>query len=101
MDNCNILSWNIRGLNNPKKHYVVLDICSKSKIGIGAILETKLKGVKVQELMMNKFRNWDYFSSSVIEGRILIIWRKGFVKVSLIKEDSQFVHYLVRMTGHK
>ncbi|XP_062086118.1 uncharacterized protein LOC133792224 [Humulus lupulus] len=95
------LGWNIRGLNNPKKHYVVLDICSKSKIGIGAILETKLKGVKVQELMMNKFRNWDYYSSSVTEGRILIIWRKVFVKVSVIKEDSHFVHCLVRMIGHK
>ncbi|XP_062086054.1 uncharacterized protein LOC133792153 [Humulus lupulus] len=51
--------------------------------------------------MENKFRNWDYFSSPVIEGRILIIWRKVFVKVSVLEENAQFVHCLVKMAGHK
>ncbi|XP_062093789.1 uncharacterized protein LOC133799813 [Humulus lupulus] len=92
--------WNIRGLNNPKKHAVVLEICSKNKIGIGAILENKLKGRRVQELMVNKFRNWDYYTSLVTEGRILIIWRKMFVNGSVLEENSQFVHCLVKMTGH-
>ncbi|XP_062113940.1 uncharacterized protein LOC133824943 [Humulus lupulus] len=101
MDSCNILSWNIRGLNSPKKQAAVLDICSKNKIGIGDILENKLKGSRVQEVMDNKFRNWDYYSSLVIEGRILIIWWKVFVKVSVLEENSQFVHCLVKMTGHK
>ncbi|XP_062080440.1 uncharacterized protein LOC133785203 [Humulus lupulus] len=94
-------SWNIRGLNSPKKQDVVLDTCSKNKIRIGAILENKMKVSRVQEVMDNKFRNWDYYTSPVIEGRILLIWRKVFVKVSVLEENAQFVHCLVKMTGHK
>ncbi|XP_062093552.1 uncharacterized protein LOC133799565 [Humulus lupulus] len=101
MDNCNILSWNIRGLNSPKKHIAVLDICRKNKVGVGAILETKMKGIRVQELMTNEFRNWDFYTSPVTEGRILIIWRKVFVKVSVLEENNQFIHCLIKMTGHK
>ncbi|XP_062085834.1 uncharacterized protein LOC133791942 [Humulus lupulus] len=101
MDNCNILSWNLRGLNGPKKQTVVLDICGRNKVGVGTLLETKMKGNKVKELMVNKFLNWDYYSSPVTEGRILIIWRKIFVKVIVLEEINQYVHCYVKMVGHK
>ncbi|XP_062103970.1 uncharacterized protein LOC133815103 [Humulus lupulus] len=35
------------------------------------------------------------------EGRILIVWRKVFVKVTIIEDSPQFVHCLVSMVGQK
>ncbi|XP_062075630.1 uncharacterized protein LOC133779723 [Humulus lupulus] len=37
----------------------------------------------------------------VIEGRILIVWRKVFVKLKIIEESPQYVHCLVSMVGQK
>ncbi|XP_062103545.1 uncharacterized protein LOC133814624 [Humulus lupulus] len=99
MDNCNILSWNVRGLNGSNKHSPVSDLCSSNKIGVGGILETKMKGNKISRLMELQFLNWDFHTSSVIEGRLLIVWRKLFVKVNIIEESNQFVHCLVKMAG--
>ncbi|XP_062109524.1 uncharacterized protein LOC133820993 [Humulus lupulus] len=94
-------NWNLRGLNGPKKQAAVLNICSKNKVGVGALLETKMRGSKVTEMMVNKFLNWDYYSSSITEGRILIIWRRVFVKVTVIEETSQYVHCKSRMASQK
>ncbi|XP_062112634.1 uncharacterized protein LOC133823801 [Humulus lupulus] len=96
-----LVLWNLRGLNGPKKQVEVLNLCSKNKIGVGALLETKMRGSKVTEMMANRFLNWEYYSSSINEGRILIIWRRVFVKVTVIEENSQFVHCQVRMAGLK
>ncbi|XP_062103945.1 uncharacterized protein LOC133815075 [Humulus lupulus] len=43
--------------------------------------------------------NWDCHNSSVTEGRLLILWRRNFVKVNIIKESSQAVHCLVKMSS--
>ncbi|XP_062086128.1 uncharacterized protein LOC133792235 [Humulus lupulus] len=69
------------------------DICRSNKVGVGALLETKMRGNKVTELMTHKLTNWDFYSSPVTEGRILIIWRKIFVRVIVIEETNQYVHY--------
>ncbi|XP_062089172.1 uncharacterized protein LOC133795731 [Humulus lupulus] len=101
MDNCNIASWNVRGVNNKNKQNFVLEFCSLNKIGVGALLETKLKDNKIKEMMMNKFSSWDYYSIPTIEGRLLIIWRKSFVKVIVLAESSQFAHCYVKMSGQE
>ncbi|XP_062099732.1 uncharacterized protein LOC133805568 [Humulus lupulus] len=64
------------------------DICGRNKVGVGALLETKMRGNKVVELMAHKFTNLDFYSSPVTEGKILIIWRKIFVKVIIIEETN-------------
>ncbi|XP_062075076.1 uncharacterized protein LOC133779093 [Humulus lupulus] len=48
MDECSILSWNIRGLNSANKQSSVQDVCRRNKIGIGGLLETKLRGNKIE-----------------------------------------------------
>ncbi|XP_062075340.1 uncharacterized protein LOC133779387 [Humulus lupulus] len=45
----------------------------------GGLLETKLRGKKIEEFMEHRFPNWDYFTSPRTEGRLLILWRKGGV----------------------
>ena len=39
----NVLSWNIRGLNDPTKVVVVKRLCRQNNIGLLSILETKVK----------------------------------------------------------
>ncbi|XP_030495088.1 uncharacterized protein LOC115710875 [Cannabis sativa] len=89
--------WNIRGLNSNKKQEAVVDVCRMRKIGVGAVLETKMKGDKVAQAMKAVFNCWDYYTSNVIEGRILVIWRNKFVKVDILEESNQYVHCLVKM----
>ncbi|XP_062114409.1 uncharacterized protein LOC133825494 [Humulus lupulus] len=99
MDCCSIGSWNVRGLNNKGKQESVSEFCNVNKIGVGGLLETKLKGNKVQELMDKKFASWEFYNSPIVEGRLLIIWRKSFVRVLVIAEFAQHVHCVVKMAG--
>ncbi|XP_062075259.1 uncharacterized protein LOC133779299 [Humulus lupulus] len=99
MDSCNILSWNVRGLNGSNKHSPVSDLCSRNKVGVGGLLETKMKGNKIRRFMEHQLQNWDFYTSSVIEGRLLIVWRKVFAKVSIIEESNQYVHCVVKLAG--
>ena len=56
MDNYRILSWNVRGLNSTNKQDAILDICSINKVGVGALLETKMRGNKVTDLMTHNLQ---------------------------------------------
>ncbi|XP_062075417.1 uncharacterized protein LOC133779474 [Humulus lupulus] len=41
----------------------------------------------------------DLCKSPEIEGRLLIVWRKSFVKVTILEESNQFIHCLVKLIG--
>ncbi|XP_062114237.1 uncharacterized protein LOC133825290 [Humulus lupulus] len=88
-----------KGLNSSNKHSPVSDLCSRNKIGVGGFLETKMKGSKIREFMEHQFPNWEFHTSLVIKGRLLIVWRKIFVKVKILEESNQFVHCLVKLVG--
>ena len=45
--NCNILNWNVRGLNNPARWTVARDLVSETKATIVSLQETKLDQVNV------------------------------------------------------
>ncbi|XP_062089448.1 uncharacterized protein LOC133795982 [Humulus lupulus] len=62
------------------------------RVGIGAFLETKLRGNKVEEFMMSVFRGWEYYTSSVCEGRLLLVWHPGFVSINILQINLQFIH---------
>ncbi|XP_062085914.1 uncharacterized protein LOC133792021 [Humulus lupulus] len=49
--------------------------------------------------MENHFPNWDYHTSSIIEGLVLVMWRRLFVKTIILEESSQAVHCQVKMLG--
>lgn len=46
--NCNILNWNIRGLNNPARRKVVSDLIKDTRSSVASIQETKLAAVNNQ-----------------------------------------------------
>ncbi|XP_062081288.1 uncharacterized protein LOC133786089 [Humulus lupulus] len=50
-DCSNILSWNIRGMNKREKQYAILSLLKMNKVGIGALLENKMKKDKVDDMM--------------------------------------------------
>ncbi|XP_062103990.1 uncharacterized protein LOC133815128 [Humulus lupulus] len=70
-----------------------------NKIGLGAFLETKLRGNKIKDLMRNVFMGWDCFSRPTVEGRILLVWKADIVSLSIIQEDDQFIHCCVKIKG--
>ncbi|XP_062118452.1 uncharacterized protein LOC133832081 [Humulus lupulus] len=70
----------------------VSDVCRKNKVGIGALIETKLKGDRIRDLMKSSFVGWNYYSSTVVEGRILLIWKANMMKIEIIQETPQLLH---------
>ncbi|XP_062100823.1 uncharacterized protein LOC133806751 [Humulus lupulus] len=99
MDCSNVLSWNVRGLNKRDKQQAILSLLRLNKVGIGALLENKLKMDKTKDMMSKVFVGWDHYNSPVVEGRILVIWRKTFVKVQVLMEHKQFLHCLVTFSS--
>uniref|UniRef100_A0A803PK94 Endonuclease/exonuclease/phosphatase domain-containing protein n=1 Tax=Cannabis sativa TaxID=3483 RepID=A0A803PK94_CANSA len=95
-----IISWNVRGLNSINKQEAMMDVCRIREVGVGALLETKMRGNNVQEMVANKFRGWDSYTSPTIEGRILIIWKKVFATVIVIAEANQYVHCYIKLANH-
>jgi hypothetical protein len=58
--NCNILNWNIRGLNNPARRKVVSDLIKDTRSSVassGAILWTRLT-FQLLELVEEPCRPW-------------------------------------------
>ncbi|KAF4370689.1 hypothetical protein F8388_025068 [Cannabis sativa] len=70
-------------------------------VGLGALFETKVKHDKVKEMVENNFPNWEFYSSHLISGRILILWQSKFVQVEILHEDAQLIHCKIKVCGHK
>ncbi|XP_062118804.1 uncharacterized protein LOC133832483 [Humulus lupulus] len=87
----------LRGLNRKNKHISVLDVYRLYKVGIGALIETKVKGDKIKEIMSSSFTDWMYYSSVCLEGRILLIWKAHLTQVDVIQENAQLFHCRVRI----
>ncbi|XP_062100345.1 uncharacterized protein LOC133806236 [Humulus lupulus] len=77
----------------------ILDVCRLNKIGIGALLETKLKGARINDVMTSTFAGWNFYSSSILEGRILLIWKAHLVKIDILQESDQLLHSRVCLLG--
>ncbi|XP_062093673.1 uncharacterized protein LOC133799690 [Humulus lupulus] len=77
----------------------VLDVCRKNKVGLGALIETKLKGDRIRDLMNSSFVGWKFYSSSMVEGRILLIWKAHLMKIEIIQETTQLLHCRVTLIG--
>ncbi|XP_062104024.1 uncharacterized protein LOC133815172 [Humulus lupulus] len=101
MEVCNMIGWNVRGMNKRDKQNAILSICKENKVGFGALFETKVKHEKIHEVFENNFHNWDYFSSPITSGRILVFWQEKFVTVDILLEDPQLVHCKIRVSGHQ
>lgn len=88
-----IASWNIRGFNLPLKHQAMQNFL-RSKVTVMAILETKLNYASVTEIMQRKFGDWNFIHnfSSHHAGRILILWNRAKVDLSVTESNAQLIH---------
>ncbi|XP_062118800.1 uncharacterized protein LOC133832477 [Humulus lupulus] len=84
-------------MNKVNKQKTILDVCRLNKVGLGALLETKIRVVKLKEVMNTMFYGWEFYSSKVVEGRILVIWNAKMVQLEVLQESDQLLHYQVRL----
>ncbi|KAF4352666.1 hypothetical protein F8388_002901 [Cannabis sativa] len=83
-----------------EKQDTVYDLCCLNKIGVCGLLETKLKNDRISEMMTRKFPNCNWYTSPIVENRILVMWRKNFTRVIVVREDPQFIHCYVKLAGY-
>ena len=54
----NILVWNIRGLNSPNKQEDIQVFLNKERVGLVALLETKVKQENIAQVAGKVFGGW-------------------------------------------
>ncbi|XP_062099846.1 uncharacterized protein LOC133805699 [Humulus lupulus] len=74
----------------------VMEVANLGLTSTSALLETKLRGDKIKKMMQSFFKGWSFFSGSVSEGRLLLIWQQNLVSVDVLKETDQLLHAYVK-----
>uniref|UniRef100_A0A803PDG0 Reverse transcriptase domain-containing protein n=1 Tax=Cannabis sativa TaxID=3483 RepID=A0A803PDG0_CANSA len=89
-----ILSWNVRGINSPKKQQEVKGFIERYKIGLVGLLETRVKASKLGALYVRMFANWCFTSNIAWAkgGRIIVAWNPGSFNVNILFCSSQMIH---------
>lgn len=85
-----IISWNIRGLNNPHKHDIIRNMIRDSNPDIFLIQETKMSREKVESLKFLKNGNISRGSFEGASRGIATIWNLNTVKGQVIIQESNF-----------
>jgi exonuclease III len=79
---CNILSWNVRGLNCPDKRLMVRNLLRQWEVDIVCLQETKLELITrkdVFSLWGCCYVDWCYVVATGAAGGILLTWDKRVV----------------------
>ena len=74
-----LLSWNVRGLNNPRKRKVCKNLLKDWKCDIVCLQETKVSStdiVFVRSLWGSPFIDWAILDVVQSSGGVLLIWDK-------------------------
>lgn len=83
---CNIINWNVRGLNNPARRKVVRDLVSETRATIVMLQETKLEvvdAVLVTEILGQRFvDNFVVLPASGTRGGILMALDESHYKIT-------------------
>ncbi|XP_075092061.1 uncharacterized protein LOC142172176 [Nicotiana tabacum] len=93
----NILWWNVRGLNAPNKQKEVKLLYSREGIGLAGLVETKIKGSKIEQVANKLFEGWgsmtnlDYHPNE----RIWLVWRTDYSQIRMVSGMAQAITYEV------
>ena len=74
-----LLSWNVRGLNNPQKREVCKNLLKEWKCDIVCFQETKLSSLNslvVRSLWGSPFLDWVVLDAINTAGGVLLVWDK-------------------------
>ncbi|XP_048496207.1 uncharacterized protein LOC125495509 [Beta vulgaris subsp. vulgaris] len=94
----NILSWNVRGLNNKTKQIEVRNFISSHNVKLFGLLETRVKAPNLGSVYNNVCSGW-CFSHNLSchkNGRILIGWCPNSFTVDILQVNSQYIHCKIR-----
>ena len=78
-----LLSWNVRGMNNPRKREVCRNLLKEWRCDIVCLQETKLSLVNsavLQSLSGSPFKDWVVLDAVQSSGGFLLIWDKRVVE---------------------
>jgi hypothetical protein len=79
---CNILSWNVRGLNRPDKRMMVRNLLRQWHVDIVCLQETKLELISkrvINSIWGCPYVDWCYVAAIGAIGGILLMWDKRVV----------------------
>lgn len=99
----NVLSWNVRGLNGLNKQEDIKIFLHSNKIGLAALLETKVKYGNLEAVANSIFPGWNWLHNSTptLKARILVAWRPNTYHISPITITEQMIHYTPRQLSTK
>ena len=75
-----LLSWNVRGLNNPQKREVCKNLLKEWKCDIVCFQETKLSSLDfpVVRSLWGTFLDWVALDAVNTAGGVLLVWDESF-----------------------
>ena len=94
-----ILSWNVRGVNDPDKRRVIKSFLRSNRVDLVSLQETKVQqmnNVMARSIGVGRFLNWRALNVEGSAGGILLLWDR---RISLVDSvaSSFSVSCLFRM----
>ena len=80
-----ILSWNVKGVNNPEKRKVIKQFIRDQRVDLVCLQETKVQNMTLRmarSLGAGRFSDWVSVDASGSAGGILLLWDKRILEVS-------------------
>src|SRR4051812_6361294 len=99
-----LISWNTRGLNKKARYLEVAAHLNKQQVSCYALLETRVKINKAEDIRKAFGQHWDYSDNYEHHqnGRIWFMWRKDRWGVHKLDSSDQFLHCEVyHLNGEK
>ena len=97
-----ILSWNVRGVNNPDKRRVIKSFLRSNRVDLVCLQETKVQqmnNVMARGLGVDRFLNWRALNAEGSAGGILLLWDKRRISKVDSVAGSFLVSCLFRMAA--
>ena len=79
-----LLSWNVRGLNYPKKREILRNWLCNWKVDVVCLQETKLDKVDwrlIQSIWGNRYVAWEVLNAVNTAGGVLLLWDKQVLEL--------------------
>lgn len=97
-----LLSWNIRGLNNPNKIKEIKQYLESNHVCLVGLMETRVKENNEKNIQKKFDSNWAWASNYEHhrKGRLWVGWRKDQCMIDIIRKHTQFIAIRVHSQVH-